>query len=259
MSQFALTIVSCGVLGLMFGSFANVLVHRLPRGESIVFPGSRCPACGRAIQWRDNIPVLSWLLLRGRCRHCSARIHWRYPLLEAGLAVLWAFLAWHSGPGEHLAMALILSFLLWTLTWIDVETGLLPNALTFPGIGIGLAFAYADGRFADAAIGAAAGYAVFWSVAALYRLAMHREGMGQGDFKLLAMLGAFFGWQALPFIIFLSSFSGAVIGGLMLLFSGRSLRVELPFGPYLAAAGMLWLVWRDALLAAFAGLFGRSW
>jgi len=245
---------ACGLLGLLFGSFANVLVHRLPRGESIIYPGSRCPKCAHAIAWHDNIPVFSWLLLRGHCRHCDAPVALRYPLLEAGLGLVWGFLAWHFSLTPELGMALALSFLLWTLTWIDLETGLLPDALTFPGIAAGLLFAASGGYFSSALAGALAGYAVFWLVARVFLLLTGREGMGQGDFKLLAMLGAFLGWQALPFVIFLSSFVGAVIGSLLLLLARRSIRSEIPFGPYLAAAGMIWLVWGEALLHWFTNL-----
>jgi len=255
--SFSLFVIgSCGLLGLLFGSFGNVLVHRLPRGESIVFPGSHCPSCAHAIGWYDNIPVFSWLWLRGHCRHCASPVAWRYPLLEAGLGLIWAFLGWHFSLTPELGMALLLSFLLWVLSWIDLETGLLPNALTFPGIAAALMFAAWQGDFFDALLGVAAGYAVFWLVARLFLLVTGREGMGQGDFKLLAMLGAFFGWQALPFVIFLSSFVGAIAGSLFLLISSRSMRAELPFGPYLAAAGMVWLLWGEGLLKMFADLSG---
>jgi len=244
-------IVSCGLLGLLFGSFANVLVHRLPRGESIAFPGSRCPRCAHAIAWYDNIPVISWLLLHGKCRHCEAPVAVRYPLLEAGLGIIWALLAWHFSLTPGLGMALVLSFLLWVLTWIDLETGFLPNALTFPGIALGLLFAAFFGDVYASLAGALAGYVVFWLVARVFLLLTGREGMGQGDFKLLAMLGAFLGWQALPFVIFLSSFVGALIGSVYLLLTRSSMRVEIPFGPYLAAAGMIWLFWGEGLLLWF--------
>jgi len=249
-------LVSCGLLGLLFGSFANVLVYRLPRRESIVFPGSHCPSCAHPIAWYDNIPLLSWLCLRGHCRHCNIVISIRYPLLETGLGMIWALLAWHFSLTPELGMALVLSFLLWVLSWIDLETGLLPNVLTFPGIAFGLLFSAFAGHFQDAVIGAAAGYAVFWLIARLFLLFTGRQGMGQGDFKLLAMLGAFFGWQALPLVIFLSSFVGAVVGSLYLLAAGRSVRAEIPYGPYLALAGMVWLLWRDALLAWIANMQG---
>ena len=151
-------------------------------------------------------------------------------------------------------MALVLSFLLWVLTWIDLETGLLPNALTFPGIALGLLFAAFFGDIYASLAGALVGYAVFWLVARVFFMLTSREGMGQGDFKLLAMLGAFLGWQALPFVIFLSSFVGAVIGSVYLLLTRNSMRAEIPFGPYLAAAGLIWLVWGEGLLLWFTEL-----
>ncbi len=238
----------CALAGLIFGSFANVLVHRLPRGQSIVRPGSRCPACGHALSWFENIPVLSWLALGGRCRSCRARIPVRYPLMELGLGLLWGYLGWRFGWRPELAMALTLSFLLWTLTWIDLETTLLPDALTLPGVALGLAFAWWLGDWRASLIGAVAGYGIFWLVARVFLLLTGREGMGYGDFKLLAMLGAFLGWQALPFVIFLASVSGAIIGGLWLWLTRESARAPIPFGPFLAAAGMVWMLWGRALL-----------
>jgi len=247
-------IASCGLLGLLFGSFANVLVHRLPRGESVVFPGSHCPHCAHAIAWYDNIPLLSWLVLRGHCRHCAAGVSWRYPLLELGLGLIWALLAWRFPVSWELGSALLLSFLLWVLAWIDLETGYLLDVLTKPGIALGLLMAALTQHFTDALIGACAGYAVFWVVAKLFLLCTGREGLGQGDFKLLAMLGAFLGWQALPFVIFLSSFVGALIGSVYLLLTRNSMRAEIPYGPYLAVAGMVWLVWGDGIFRWFDAL-----
>jgi leader peptidase (prepilin peptidase)/N-methyltransferase len=247
-------IVAAGLFGLVFGSFANVCVHRIPRGESVAFPGSRCPACGHAIAWYDNVPLFSWLLLRGRCRHCDASISGRYPLLEAVMGISWALLAWHFGPTPQLLQALVLISLLWILTLIDLETGLLPNVLTFPGIAMGLLFAWWLGDPVSALIGAVAGYGFFWLVARLFLMVTGREGMGYGDFKLLAMLGAFMGWQALPFIVFFSSVVGAIIGSLSLLAAGRHMRAEIPFGPYLAAAGVVWFIWGDAILHWYTSL-----
>ncbi len=246
----------CALVGLMVGSFANVCVYRIPRCESIAFPGSRCPACGHAIAAYDNIPLLSWLWLNGRCRHCSAPISWRYPLLELLMAVSWGWLAWRYGPGIDLAVALTLFSLLWVLSFIDLETGLLPDALTWPGIALGLAFSAWNGDWQSALIGAVAGYGVFWLIARLFLLATGREGMGYGDFKLLAMLGAFMGWQALPFIILASSLVGTVAGAIFLLLARRGLRAEIPFGPYLAVAGMIWFVWGDRLLGWYLGMTG---
>ena len=251
-------ILLSGLLGFLFGSFANVCVYRIPRRESIVLPASHCPACNHAITPLDNIPIFSWLMLRGRCRYCHSRISWRYPLLEALMGLSWAGLAWHFGPEPQLAMALVLLFLLWVLSFIDLETGLLPDVLTLPGIALGLLFSWWLEHGPDALIGAIAGYAILWSVNRLFLLFTGREGMGYGDFKLLAMLGAFLGWQALPFIILLSSVIGVVIGSLFLWVSRRGLRAEIPFGPYLAAAGMIWLLWGDAILGWYMTTAGMQ-
>jgi len=245
---------ACGLFGLMFGSFANVLVYRLPRGESVVFPGSHCPSCGHALTWYENIPLVSWLVLKGHCRYCDAPISIRYPLLELFLGLTWAYLAWHFGWGLPLLMALVLSMMLWTLTWIDLETGLLPNAITFPGIAIGILFGSISGHIQDSVIGAIAGYGVFWLVARVFLLLTRREGLGYGDFKLLAMLGAFLGWQALPFTIFLASAVGAIIGSLYLLLARKHGRTQIPFGPYLAVSGMVWLLWGPGLLGWYLNM-----
>lgn len=241
-------ITVCGMLGLIFGSFANVLVHRLPRSESIVSPPSHCPSCGHCLAWYDNIPLISYMALRGRCRHCREAISIRYPLLELCLGLTWASMAWHFGWGVELIMALVFTFVLWVLSWIDLEVGLLPDRITLPGIGAGIIFGIALGHGSDSVIGAAAGYGIFWLVARAFLALTGREGMGYGDFKLLAMLGAFLGWQALPGIILFASFSGAVIGGCFLLFSRRQARTPIPFGPYLAASGAIWLLWGADLL-----------
>jgi len=247
-----------GLLGLMVGSFANVCVHRIPRGESVVHPRSRCPGCGAMIAWYDNIPVLSWLLLRGRCRKCGAHISLRYPVLELLMGASWAALAWNYGPSVLFAEALVLVTLLWILTLIDLETYLLPNVLTLPGIAIGLCFAWWHGTLLDGVIGAVAGYGSFWLVAKLFFLVTRREGMGYGDFKLLAMLGAFMGWQALPFIVLLSSLTGAVIGSIFLLLARRGIRSEIPFGPYLALAGVIWFFWGGDILGWYVGFAGMQ-
>lgn len=247
-------ILACALFGLVFGSFANVCVYRLPRHASIIFPGSQCPSCSHAIAWHDNIPIISYLWLKGRCRHCGSSILIRYPLLELCMGASWAGLAWHFGATPQLLMAITLVSLLWILSLIDLETGLLPNALTLPGIALGLAFSAWTGNPLDSLIGAVAGYSVFWVVARTFLLITGREGMGYGDFKLLAMLGAFFSWQALPFIVFLASAVGAVTGGLFLLASGRQARTPIPFGPFLALAGVIWLLAGELLLRLFADM-----
>jgi leader peptidase (prepilin peptidase)/N-methyltransferase len=197
-------------------------------------------------------------MLAGKCRHCRASISWRYPVLELLMGLSWGVLAWHYGASPVLLQALCLFFLLWILTFIDLETGLLPNLLTFPGIALGLGFSLWIGDWQTSLIGAIAGYSVFWLVARLFLLITGREGMGYGDFKLLAMLGAFMGWQALPFIIFASSLIGALVGSLFLLLARRGFHTEIPFGPYLAAAGMVWFIWSESVLVWYSGLLGVS-
>lgn len=246
--------ISVGLLGLMFGSFANVCVHRIPLHISIASPRSRCPSCENTIAWYDNIPLISWLILGGKCRHCKAAISARYPILELLMGLSWAGLAWYYGFSPMLLQALMLVSLLWILTLIDLETGLLPNILTLSGIAIGLGFSFWFGYLQDAVIGAVLGYGLFWLVARLFLLVTGREGMGYGDFKLLAMLGAFMGWQALPFIVFASSLAGSVVGILLLYLSHKDMRTEIPFGPYLAAAGMVWFLWGAEILQWYAGL-----
>jgi len=236
--------LSMGLLGILFGSFSNVCVHRIPLGQSIVTPGSHCPQCKNDIAWYDNIPLISWVLLGRKCRHCNLAISWRYPLLELSMGGLWALITWFTPiapqTSVYLLQAIVLVSLLWILTLIDLETFLLPNALTFPGIASGLLFAWHFDYLLDALIGVISGYGFFWLIAFLFYKATGKEGMGQGDFKLLAMLGAFMGWQALPFIVLVSSVVGAIIGSIILLLQRKGLRSEIPFGPYLAMASVVW-------------------
>jgi len=247
-------VIATGLFGLLFGSFANVCVHRIPLRISIVSPRSRCPVCEHEIAWYDNIPLISWLMLRGKCRNCRVSISIRYPTLELLMGLSWAGLAWKFGFSPLLIQALVLVSLLWILTLIDLETGLLPNLLTFPGIAAGLLFSFWFGYFQDAVIGAVIGYGAFWLVAKLFLLFTGREGLGYGDFKLLAMLGAFMGWQALPFVIFTSSLVGTVVGTLFILLTRRKMRAEIPFGPYLAASGVVWFLWAGDIFQWYAGL-----
>ncbi len=165
------------------------------------------------------------------------------------MGLTWGYMAWHFGWGLELMIALTLGTMLWVLTWIDLETGLLPDMVTLPGIGIGIIFSMATGHLMDSVMGAVAGYGVFWLVAKIFFLLTGREGMGYGDFKLLAMLGAFLGWQALPLVIFFSSVCGTVMGGLYLLLARKHAYTHIPFGPYLAISGMIWLLWGSGLLS----------
>ena len=270
----AATIVAL-VVGLCVGSFLNVVVHRLPKmlerewaaqcaelaGEAparaetynLWTPRSACPACGHRIGALDNVPVMSWLALRGRCRGCGAAISSRYPLVEIAGALASAGAIWHFGPTWTGLAACGFLWALIALALIDADTQLLPDNLTLPLLWGGLV-ANLFGLFvplADAVIGAIGGYLVLWGVYWLFKLIRGKEGMGYGDFKLLAALGAWLGWKMLPVIILLASVAGAVIGILLIVFQGRDKAKPLPFGPYLAIAGALALFAGQRLIAIY--------
>ena len=236
--------------GLVFGSFLNVVIYRLPRGVSLVRPRSHCPACGSTIRWFDNLPVLSFLLLGGRCRTCRERISLRYPLVELGSGALATAVVARFGLTMRGAEALLLVGLLLPLALIDFEHRLLPDALTLPGIALGLAVALVGGLvpLRDALLGAAVGAAIPFAVIVIYRRLRGVEGMGVGDVKLLAMIGAFVGWREMLLTLGLGSTAGAVVGiGLMLAGKGRR-DTELPFGTFLAAGAVAVLFVGDWLL-----------
>jgi len=270
--------LSCGVLGLLVGSFLNVVIHRLPkmmerdwhgqcaelRGDalpnseplSLARPRSRCPECGHLITAIENIPVVSWLFLRGECSACHKPISVRYPIVEALTGLLTAFAAVHFGLGWPAAGAILLIWCLITLTFIDVDTQLLPDSITLPLLWIGLLF-NVFGTFTDlqsAVIGAMGGYLSLWSVYWCFKLVTGKEGMGYGDFKLLAAVGAWLGWQILPLAILLSSLVGAVIGIALIVLAKRGRNVPIPFGPYLATAGLLALFWGKELTQSYLRL-----
>lgn len=279
------------LLSLLIGSFLNVLVYRLPKMMerewqqeyqayfqpdtsaaasatanttpperfNLAVPRSACPNCNTPIAARDNIPVISWLLLKGRCRHCKTPISSRYPAVEALTAVMSALVAWQYGFGM---LALVLIFVTWgliALSFIDVDTMLLPDSLTLPLLWLALVFSLTDSALVNssqAIIGAAAGYLSLWLVYWGFKLLTGKEGMGYGDFKLLAIFGALLGWQQLPLIILLSSVVGAVIGASMLAIQGRDKATPIPFGPYIAAAGFIALLWGEQLTNAYLNYLG---
>ena len=250
---------TAGLLGLVVGSFANVCIHRIPRGESVGYPPSRCPACGAAIRPWDNVPVLSYLLLRGRCRACRVPISPRYPLVEAANGAAWAAVAAVYGPTPAAGVAMALVTALLVLSLIDLDHHLLPNVITRPGIAAGLAAsALLPGppTALEAALSAAGGYLAFFAVAETYRRTRGVEGLGQGDWKLAAMLGAFLGWQKMLLTIFVASVAGTLVGGLLILFAGRDGRHALPLGTFLGLAGILVVLAGDPVLAWYAGFFG---
>jgi leader peptidase (prepilin peptidase)/N-methyltransferase len=282
-SNHAFLVMVTAVLGLMVGSFLNVVIHRLPvmmerewrsqcndlleletssdneEDYSLIRPRSRCPDCGHQISALENIPVFSYLALRGRCSECGTRISPRYPLIEMLTGILSAIVAWHFGYGWPLAAALLFTWSMIPLSVIDLEHQLLPDAITLPVLWAGLVLSL-FGIFVDSTtsiIGAVAGYLSLWTVYQVFRLITGKQGMGFGDFKLLALCGAWMGWQALPAIIVLSSLVGAVVGISLILVRGRDRNIPIPFGPYLAAAGWLALLWGDQITQTylrFAGL-----
>ena len=271
-------ILAALIVGLCIGSFLNVVIHRLPKmmeqewheqcaelhGNQLESapplnlsqPRSRCPACGHQITAIENIPVISYLFLRGRCAGCGDSISLRYPLIELITGALSAFAAWHFGFGWPAIGALILVWSLIALAAIDFDTQLLPDSITLPLLWIGLAFNL-SGTMTDlssAVFGAMAGYLSLWSVFWAFKLATGKEGMGYGDFKLLAALGAWLGWQMLPVIILLSSIVGATVGIALIIFARHGRNIPIPFGPYLAAAGIIALFWGQKLTSTYLGL-----
>jgi leader peptidase (prepilin peptidase)/N-methyltransferase len=268
----------CAVLGLMVGSFLNVVIHRLPkmmelgwqqqcaelRGEqpaetpryNLIVPRSACPHCNHAIGALENIPVISYLLLRGKCKGCGAAISPRYPIIEAVSGVLSAYAAWHFGFGWAAAGALLLVWALLALTAIDFDTQLLPDDITLPLLWVGLLLnsfgSYTDLR--SAVLGAIFGYLSLWSVYWLFKLVTGKEGMGYGDFKLLAALGAWLGWQMLPLIILSSSFVGAAVGITLIVAARHGRNIPIPFGPYLAGGGLIALFWGQSLTQSYLQL-----
>ncbi len=243
------------LFGLVLGSFFNVCIYRIPRGLSIVSPPSHCPVCGRRLPFWLNLPLLTFILLRGRCYFCRAPISWRYPLVEAltGLLFLAAFVRFGWRP--ELARALLLIGLLVPVIFIDLEFMIIPDCFSLGGVALGLAGSWWWGPgLRPALLGAAAGWLSLWLVAAGYRLLARRDGMGGGDLKLLALLGAFLGWPALLPIILLSSLSGALVGVGLMLARGRDGGYAIPFGPFLAGAGLIYLFYGSRLLELYWNL-----
>ena len=275
-----------GFIALMVGSFLNVVIHRLPimmerewraglaeldaealteeheaRRQSpesfnLAVPRSRCPSCNSEIKAWQNIPIVSYLFLGGKCSSCKTKISMRYPLIEFFTMLLSLVVAWHFGPTPQAILGIVVTWFLIAMSMIDFDTQLLPDSLTLPLMWIGLLVAlipvFTDLR--SAVIGAATGYMVLWSIYQFFKIVTGKEGMGFGDFKLLAALGALLGWQALPSIILLSSLVGAVVGLSLIAFTGRDKDIPIPFGPYLAAAGWIAMLWGDSLTNWYYGI-----
>ncbi len=238
-------------VGAAIGSFLNVVIHRLPRNKSIVRPASRCPSCESPIAWWANIPILSYLALRGRCFHCKARISARYPLVEALTGLLFVALFLHWGFAPQLPLTWGLSAALIAVIFIDAEHQIIPNEITFPGIPLGLACAWllpTPPDIVDALLGLVIAGGMMWAVAAIYEWSTGRVGLGMGDVKLVAMLGCFLGLQAALGILVIGSFLGLGQALLMIAFRGAGRLTRIPFGPALAVAGILHLFDSSLLL-----------
>jgi leader peptidase (prepilin peptidase)/N-methyltransferase len=256
--QMWLTVATLGLLGLCIGSFLNVCIYRMPRRESVSFPGSHCPNCGAAIRWYDNIPVLSYLRLGGKCRSCRAPVSSRYLLVELLTGALFAAQGFIFEPGVLLAARLVLTAILIALFFIDLEHQLLPDALTLPGIAIGLLaslVAPPGGIGIEASlIGTALGAGILLAIRWLWKRATGVDGMGLGDVKMLAMIGAFLGWQAVWLVLFVASLAGAITGVTIALMGRGSMKSKLPFGTFLAIAALFASCWGDRLIAWYVGL-----
>jgi leader peptidase (prepilin peptidase)/N-methyltransferase len=277
-----LAFVLCSlILGLLVGSFLNVVVYRLPKMMirdwkiqsremlelppetptetfNLILPHSRCPHCAHKIRAWENVPVVSYLFLGGKCSQCKAPISKRYPLVELACGVLSAFIAWRFGFGWEAGAMLVLTWGLLSMSLIDADHQLLPDAIVLPLLWLGL-IVNSFGLFAsltDALCGAVAGYLVLWCVFWLFKLVTGKEGMGYGDFKLLAMLGAWGGWQILPLTILLSSIVGAVLGLILLRLRNVETSTPIPFGPYLALAGWIALLWGDQITTSYLQIAG---
>lgn len=233
------------LLGAVVGSFLNVVIVRLPRAESLVRPGSHCVACGKPIRWIDNIPVLSFLWLRGRCRHCAARISWRYPLVETTTALLFALAVCHLGRGLELIGAWLLLAALVAIAAIDLEHQVIPDAISLPAIAAGLALSFVtpSRSWIDSLLGIAVGGGMPFAV-----IVLSRGGMGGGDIRLGAVIGAFLGWQLAVLSLFMAVLLGGVAATALLIAGRKGRKDRIPFGPFLAWSGAMSLFWGDALL-----------
>ena len=245
------------LFGLLFGSFGNVCIYRIPKGESVILPRSRCPACGTPIAWFDNVPVLSWLLLRGRCRHCQTKISYRYPVVELLTGLCFAGVFARFGFQWVTCEYLLFVWGLIVVSFIDLDHMILPDMFTLPGIAIGLAGSALNPErgFWSAFAGFLIGGGFLWLIAYLYYVLRGEEGMGGGDIKLLAWIGAVLGWTAVPFVILVSSVLGSFVGLVLALRSQAGLKSVIPFGPYLALAALIYIFGGEAIALWYIGLF----
>jgi leader peptidase (prepilin peptidase)/N-methyltransferase len=245
--------IMIGLIGAAIGSFLNVCILRLPAGESLVLPASHCPKCNYSLKFYDNIPIVSYLVLRGKCRNCQVAISLQYPLVELLTAIMALLLFWKFGLSLKLLFAFIFTCSLIVITFIDLEHQIIPDIITLPGIPICFLMAvFAMGiPWLEAALGLLIGGGILYAIALGYELIRKAEGMGGGDIKLLAMLGAFYGWKSLFFILFVSSFLGAIVGLTVMLVKGKDMKYAVPFGPFLSVAAIAYIFWGDNFIRFF--------
>jgi len=250
-------VLAAALLGLAVGSFLNVVIARLPEQRSLARPRSACPACGAAIAWHDNVPLLSFALLRGRCRACGIRIAWRYPLVEAITGALFALSAAALGPSADFVVAATLLAALVAITFIDLDHQIIPNAITYPGIVAGLVASLFSTRVSwlDSSLGVLVGGGIFLLIAEGSLRMMGQEGMGGGDVKLGAMLGAFLGWKAMLFTMLLSVVGGGLVAAALIASGLRSRKDPIPFGPFLAIAGAIGYFWGEEAVRWYLAAF----
>jgi leader peptidase (prepilin peptidase)/N-methyltransferase len=235
-----LAIVAAGLFGAVIGSFLNVCIYRLPLGKSVVWPGSACPGCQRELAWYENIPIVSYAALGGRCRSCRTPISPRYPIVEAISAAMFAGALWYYGPSALFVSRILFGCALIVLFAIDLEHHLLPNVITLPGIVIGFAFSLVtEPGWRDSLIGIVLGGGVLWAIAEAYYRIRHEEGLGMGDVKMLAMVGAFIGWELTLVTLMMASFAGSIVGLLLIVSRRGSMKYALPFGTFLAMGAVL--------------------
>jgi len=257
MTPHAIALIFTAILGLCVGSFLNVVIARIPEGRSIVYPGSACPRCRKTIAWYDNLPVLSYTLLRGRCRNCRESISWRYPAVEITCGILFALASHRFEPGTTLASALILLAGLVAITAIDLDHQIIPDVLSLPGIALGILFSLAPAGigWAPSLLGVLLGGGVFLVIIVASTLVIGQAGMGVGDVKLGAMLGAFLGWKLVLLAILLAVFAGGAVAITLLMSGSKGRKDPVPFGPFLALGAVLSLLWGNGLLAWYLGRF----
>jgi leader peptidase (prepilin peptidase)/N-methyltransferase len=238
------------LFGAVVGSFLNVCICRLPEGRSVVFPPSSCPSCGTGIRWYDNIPVVSYLVLRGRCRSCNASISWRYPLVEALNGLLTLALFFRFGPSLTFLVLFLFCSALVAITFIDFDHQIIPDVISLPGIVVGFAFSFFLPwlGWRSSLIGIVAGGGIIWLIIELYYRLRKEEGMGGGDVKLLAMIGAFLGWRAILFTLFAASLVGSVVGVSLMFLQKKDGKLAIPFGPYLALGAVLYIFYGKQII-----------